>query len=58
MVEGIAGIDPEDGLVYVTGTLDGPLERHLYRCSLFDDSLSPAKLTTGEVRRPHTRTLS
>lgn len=30
MVDGLAGVDEDAGLVYFTGTLDGPTERHLY----------------------------
>lgn len=30
MVESITGVDMENDLVYVTGTYDSPLERHLY----------------------------
>ena len=30
MVDGVVGVDDDAGLVYFTGTLDGPTERHLY----------------------------
>ena len=30
VVDGIAGVDEDAGLVYFTGALDGPTERHLY----------------------------
>ena len=30
VVDGLAGVDESAGLVYFTGTLDGPTERHLY----------------------------
>ena len=31
MVDGLAGVDQQNGVVYFTGTRDGPTERHLYR---------------------------
>lgn len=34
MVESIAGVDVEQDLVFVTGTYDSPLERHLYAMPL------------------------
>jgi hypothetical protein len=34
MVESIAGVDVEHDLVYLTGTYDSPLERHLYAMPL------------------------
>lgn len=34
IVDGVAGVDEAKGLVYFTGTLDGPTERHLYVASL------------------------
>ena len=34
MVDSIAGVDIENDLVYVTGTFDSPLERHLYALPL------------------------
>jgi dipeptidyl-peptidase-4 len=34
MVDKLMGVDEERGLVYFTGTLDGPTECHLYRVSL------------------------
>ncbi|MHB8647918.1 MAG: S9 family peptidase, partial [Thermomicrobiales bacterium] len=43
MVEGIAGVDETNGLVYFTGTLDGPTERHLYFVSL--DGGEPRRIT-------------
>jgi dipeptidyl-peptidase-4 len=43
MVDGIAGVDEANGLVYVTGTRDGPTERHLYAVSL--DGGEPRRIT-------------
>ena len=34
VVDGLAGVDEDRGVVYFTGTKDGPTERHLYRVSL------------------------
>ncbi|KAL7214104.1 hypothetical protein ACSBR1_026509 [Camellia fascicularis] len=54
MVEQIAGIDEAAGLVYFTGTLDSPLESHLYCAKLIpdgNDSLrAPQRLTHGRGR--------
>lgn len=44
MVESIAGLDAEEGTVYVTGTLDSPLEKHLYAVGL--DGGEPRKITS------------
>ncbi len=43
MVDGIAGMDEANGLVYFTGTLDGPTERHLYVVPL--DGGEPHRIT-------------
>ncbi len=43
IVDGIAGVDDANGLVYVTGTLDGPTERHLYAAPL--DGGEPRRIT-------------
>ncbi len=43
MVDGIAGVDEANGLVYFTGTLDGPTERHLYAGSF--DGGEPRRIT-------------
>ncbi|KAK9266826.1 hypothetical protein L1049_001650 [Liquidambar formosana] len=40
-VEQIAGVNEAAGLVYFTGTLDGPLEYHLYCAKLFPDWRHP-----------------
>ncbi|KAK5834634.1 uncharacterized protein LOC108460709 [Gossypium arboreum] len=52
MVEQIAGINEAAGLVYFTGTLDGPLESHLYCAKLCPDENStlqaPVRLTHGK----------
>ena len=45
MVDGIAGVDETNGLVYFTGTLDGPTERHLYVVSL--DGGEPRRITAA-----------
>ncbi|KAH6770952.1 prolyl oligopeptidase family protein [Perilla frutescens var. hirtella] len=44
MVEQVSGVDEASGVVYFTGTLDGPLESHLYRTNLFPDSGNPLKV--------------
>ncbi|KAL3521646.1 hypothetical protein ACH5RR_019795 [Cinchona calisaya] len=41
MVEQVAGVNEAAGLVYFTGTLDGPLESHLYCAKLFPDASCP-----------------
>ncbi len=43
MVESIEGVDEERGLVYFTGTRDGPWERHLYVIPLEDGE--PRRIT-------------
>ncbi|OMO93663.1 hypothetical protein COLO4_16758 [Corchorus olitorius] len=52
MVEQIAGINEAAGLVYFTGTFDGPLESHLYQAKLCPDQNStlqaPVRLTHGK----------
>lgn len=52
MVEQIAGVNEAAGLIYFTGTLDGPLECHLYCAKLFPDGSyplqAPVKLTSGK----------
>jgi len=45
MVESIAGVDEERGLVYFTGTRDGPLEAHLYLVSI--DGGAPRRITAA-----------
>ncbi|KAJ7959345.1 Dipeptidyl peptidase [Quillaja saponaria] len=49
MVEQIAGVNEASGLVYFTGTLDGPLESNLYCTKLFNDGnqqlQAPVRLT-------------
>ncbi|XP_059629037.1 uncharacterized protein LOC132271612 [Cornus florida] len=54
MVEQISGINEAAGLVYFTGTLDGPLESHLYCAKLFPDGSrpleAPVRLTQGKGR--------
>lgn len=44
MVEQIAGVNEVAGLVYFTGTLDGPLESHLYSVKLFPDWTEPLQV--------------
>ena len=41
MVEQIAGVNEAAGLLYFTGTLDGPLESHLYCTKLFTNGSQP-----------------
>lgn len=50
MVEQIVGVNEASGFIYFTGTLDGPLECHLYRSKLFPTNPleSPVKLTHGK----------
>ncbi|KAL0452412.1 UNVERIFIED_CONTAM: Dipeptidyl aminopeptidase 4 [Sesamum latifolium] len=52
MVEQVAGVNEVTGVIYFTGTLDGPLESHLYCTNLFPDagrSLQvPMRLTQGK----------
>ncbi|XP_050387775.1 uncharacterized protein LOC126804055 isoform X2 [Argentina anserina] len=54
MVEQIAGVNEAAGLVYFTGTLEGPLESHLYCTKLFTDRSqplqAPVKLTRNKGR--------
>lgn len=52
MVEQIVGVNEASGQVYFTGTLDGPLESHLYCAKLYPDwnhpLEAPVKLTNGK----------
>ncbi|KAI3458008.1 hypothetical protein Pfo_014671 [Paulownia fortunei] len=52
MVEQVAGVNEASGIVYFTGTLDGPLESHLYCTNLFPDGShslqAPLRLTHGK----------
>ncbi|XP_076957821.1 uncharacterized protein LOC143633390 [Bidens hawaiensis] len=50
MVEQIVGVDEASNFIYFTGTLDGPLERHMYRAELFPEYevAAPVKLTHGK----------
>lgn len=54
VVEQVAGVDENAGLVYFTGTYDSPLETHLYSTNLFLDFAhplaKPKRLTQGEGR--------
>ncbi|XP_010925938.1 uncharacterized protein [Elaeis guineensis] len=54
MVEQIAGANENAGLVYFTGTMDGPLEANLYCANLFPDHnlplQPPRRLTRGNGR--------
>ncbi|WOL02204.1 hypothetical protein Cni_G10923 [Canna indica] len=54
MVEQIAGINESAGLIYFTGTTDGPLESNLYCTNLFPDWTvplqPPRRLTQGSGR--------
>ncbi|KAI5405594.1 hypothetical protein KIW84_052388 [Lathyrus oleraceus] len=46
MVEQIAGVNEATGLIYFTGTLDSPLESHLYCTKLFVDGTQPLQAPT------------
>ncbi|MQL80957.1 hypothetical protein Taro_013410 [Colocasia esculenta] len=54
MVEQIAGVNETAGILYFTGTMDGPLEAHLYSVNLFVDWTiplqMPRRLTHGNGR--------
>ncbi|XP_078431331.1 prolyl oligopeptidase family protein [Wolffia australiana] len=54
MVEQVAGVNDKAGIVYFTGTADGPLESHLYCAELFPDWAlplpAPRRLTPGKGR--------
>lgn len=54
MVEQVAGVNEASGIVYFTGTLDGPLESHLYCTNLFPNAnhsvQTPLRLTHGKGR--------
>ncbi|XP_020097438.1 uncharacterized protein LOC109716420 isoform X1 [Ananas comosus] len=54
MVEQIAGVNENAGIVYFTGTMDGPLEANLYSTNLFPDwnqpLQPPRRLTNGNGR--------
>ncbi|OIV96830.1 hypothetical protein TanjilG_08691 [Lupinus angustifolius] len=52
MVEQIAGVNEATGLVYFTGTLDGPLESNLYCAKLFVDGSQPLQVP---VRLTHSK---
>lgn len=51
MVEQVAGVNEAVGLIFFTGTLDGPLEHHLYSTQLVPDRTAPLpppkRLTRG-----------
>ncbi|XP_039143133.1 dipeptidyl aminopeptidase 4 [Dioscorea cayenensis subsp. rotundata] len=54
MVEQIVGVNDNAGLIYFTGTMDGPLESNLYCTSLFPDwnlPLQPPQKLTHEKGR-------
>ncbi|KAM0000557.1 putative dipeptidyl-peptidase IV transcription factor WD40-like family [Helianthus debilis subsp. tardiflorus] len=50
MVEQIVGVNEASNSIYFTGTLDGPLECHMYRAELFPENeiARPVKLTHGK----------
>ncbi|KAF7071139.1 hypothetical protein CFC21_076539 [Triticum aestivum] len=54
LVDQIAGVNESSGLIYFTGTLDGPLETNLYCTNLFPDwsrpLQAPKRLTRGTGR--------
>ncbi|KAL7106916.1 hypothetical protein ACP275_06G021900 [Erythranthe tilingii] len=51
-VDHVAGVNEASGIIYFTGTLDGPLESHLYSTNLFPDAShslqAPSRLTNGK----------
>ena len=49
VVNNLNAVDQDNGLVYFTGWLETPLERHLYSVPL-DGSAEPTRITTGEGR--------
>ncbi|KAG6543978.1 hypothetical protein Mapa_014602 [Marchantia paleacea] len=53
-VEQIAGVDENSGTIYFVGTMDCPLDTHLYSTQLFPDFVSPLqrprRLTQSEGR--------
>ncbi|WP_300530250.1 S9 family peptidase [Maricaulis sp.] len=49
VVNNLNAIDQENGLVYFTGWMQTPLERHLYSVPL-DGSAAPTQITAGEGR--------
>ncbi|KAJ7292373.1 hypothetical protein O6H91_Y281400 [Diphasiastrum complanatum] len=51
MVEQVAGIDENAGLVYFTATLDSPIETHLYSAKLFPSVNSPEEKPGEKPRR-------
>ncbi|KAF7830712.1 Dipeptidyl aminopeptidase 4 [Senna tora] len=52
MVEKVVGVNEARGLIYFTGTFDGPLESHLYCAQLFVDGSepleAPIRITRGK----------
>lgn len=54
IVEQVAGVDENAGLIYFTGTYDSPFETHLYSTNLYVDSsqppAEPKRLTQGAGR--------
>jgi dipeptidyl-peptidase 4 len=44
-VTSFSGIDEAAGAVYVTGTLESPFERHLYRVAYHDVDAAPVRIT-------------
>ncbi|WP_300555583.1 S9 family peptidase [Maricaulis sp.] len=49
VVNNLNAIDQDNGLVYFTGWMETPLERHLYVVPI-DGSAAPTQITTGEGR--------
>ena len=49
VVGGINAVDLENGLVYFTGWIETPLERHIYSVPL-DGSAAPTRITPGDGR--------
>lgn len=53
MVESIVGVDPEKDVVYITGTFDSVLERHLYALPLLNRRLLGHDSTIGGGSSSH-----
>ena len=50
-VTGFSGIDEDAGVLYVTGTLESPMERHLYRVPLGTEGTNGAPTEPARITR-------
>lgn len=48
VVNAIEGVNATEGLVYFSGWMDGPTQRHLYRVSYTGGDAEPMQVTAGE----------